>query len=53
MPKRGKNPGGFPKLTTLKVEEVSLTYMFTYTKRWGERGEVHGKYQGSVRVCLL
>ena len=35
MPERGKNLGGFLSLTALKLEEVTLTPMFTcHAKRW-------------------
>ena len=51
VPERGKDLGGFQRLTALKVEEVTPTHMFScHTKKVVK---VHGKYSGSARVCLL
>ena len=51
MPERGKDLGGFPRLTALKVEEVTAdSHVNMSCKKMVVK--VHGKYPGSVRVCL-
>ena len=53
MPERGKNlGGGFPRLTALKVEEVTPdSHLYMLCKQMVV--EIHEKYPGSVRVCLF
>ena len=52
MPERGKDLGGFPRLTALKVEEVTPdSHVYMSCKKMVVK--VHGKYPGSVQVCLL
>ena len=52
MPERGKDLGGFSRLTALKVQEVtSDSHVYMSCKKMVMK--VHGKYPGSVRVCLL
>ena len=52
VPERGKDLGGFPRLTTLKVEEVTPdSHVYMSCKKMVVK--IHGKYPGSVRVCLL
>ena len=52
MPERGKDLGGFPRLTALKVEEVTPdSQVYMSCKKMVVK--VHGKCPGSVRVCLL
>ena len=52
MPGRDKDLGGFPRLTALKVEEVTPdSHVYMSCKKMVVK--VHGKYTGSVRVCLL
>ena len=52
MPERGKDLGGFQRLTALKVEEVTPdSHVYMSCKKMVVN--VHGKYPGAVRVCLL
>ena len=52
MPERGKDLGGFTRLTALKIEEVTPdSHVYMSYKKIVVR--VHGKYQGPLRVCLL
>ena len=52
MTERGKDLGGFPRLTALKVEEVTPeSHVYMSCKKMVVK--VHGKYLGSIRVCLL
>ena len=52
VPERGKDLGGFPRLTALKVEGVTPdSHVYMSCKKMVMK--VHGKYPGSVRVCLL
>ena len=52
MPERDKDRGGFPRLTALKAEEVTPdSHVYMSCKKMVVKA--HGKYTGSVRVCLL
>ena len=52
MPERGKDLGGFQRVTALKVEEVTPdSHVYISCKKMVVK--VRGKYAGSVRVCLL
>ena len=52
MSERGKDLGGFPRLTAFKVEEKTPeSYIYISCKKMVVK--VHGKYPGSVRVCQL
>ena len=52
VPERGKDLGGFTRLTALKVEEVTPdSHVYMSCKKMVVK--VHRKDPGSVRVCLL